>query len=95
MRGRVFTLLDVTWALLQLLSLAAGGLVVDQVGIRPVYWGGGALLFLPASATSAILQLAMWDTHHCVEAWLCDGLLKRLRGGGRQVTNGAYSGRRG
>jgi MFS family permease len=43
-RGRVFTLLDVTWSLMQLLSLAVGGLVVAQVGIRPVYWGGGALL---------------------------------------------------
>jgi MFS family permease len=45
-RGRVFTLLDVTWSLMQLLSLAVGGLVVDQVGIRPVYWGGGVLLFI-------------------------------------------------
>jgi MFS family permease len=46
MRGRVFTLLDVSWSLLQLLSLAVGGLLVDRVGIRPIFWGGGTLLFL-------------------------------------------------
>jgi MFS family permease len=43
-RGRVFTLLDVRWALMQLLPLAVAGLVVARVGIRPVFWGGGALL---------------------------------------------------
>jgi MFS family permease len=53
-RGRVFTLLDVTWSMMQLLSLAAGGLVVDRLGIRPVYWGDGALLFL-----AGILGLAL------------------------------------
>ena len=40
MRGRVFTLLDVTWNSMRLLSLALGGLIVDLVGIRPVFWGG-------------------------------------------------------
>jgi MFS family permease len=54
-RGRVFTLLDVSWALLQLLSLAVGGLLVDQIGIRPVYWGGGTLLFL-----AGLLGLALF-----------------------------------
>lgn len=42
--GRVFTLLDVTWAVMQLVSLAFGGLLVDRVGIRVVYWAGGSLL---------------------------------------------------
>jgi len=43
-RGRVFTLLDVTWNAMRLLSLAFGGVLVDVVGIRPVFWLGGALL---------------------------------------------------
>lgn len=45
-RGRVFTLLDVTWSAMRLLSLAIGGVLVDRVGIRPLYWGGGILLAL-------------------------------------------------
>ncbi len=43
-RGRVFTLLDVSWNALRLLSLALGGVLVDALGIRPLYWAGGALL---------------------------------------------------
>ena len=31
-RGRVFTLLDVTWSAMRLLSLAIGGVVVDVIG---------------------------------------------------------------
>jgi MFS family permease len=57
MRGRVFTLLDVSWSLLQLLSLTVGGLLVDRVGIRAVFWGGGSLLFL-----AGILGLTLF--HH-------------------------------
>src|SRR5919204_7011290 len=45
-RGRVFTLLDVTWAAMRLLSLALGGLVADRVGIAAVYIAGGVLLML-------------------------------------------------
>jgi MFS family permease len=45
-RGRVFTLLDVTWAAMRLLSLALGGLVADRVGISAVYIAGGVLLTL-------------------------------------------------
>jgi MFS family permease len=45
-RGRVFTLLDVSWNTMRLLSLAVGGLVVDTLGIQPLFWGGGALLAL-------------------------------------------------
>jgi MFS family permease len=43
-RGRVFTLLDVIWNTMRLLSLALGGLLVDYVGIQPVFWVGGTLL---------------------------------------------------
>lgn len=45
-RGRVFTLLDVSWSTMRLLSLALAGVVVDAVGIEPLYWFGGALLTL-------------------------------------------------
>jgi MFS family permease len=43
-RGRVFTLLDTTWSAMRLISLAIGGLVVDALGIQPLFWGGGAML---------------------------------------------------
>lgn len=53
-RGRVFALLDVSWNAMRLLSLALGGLVVDRFGIRPLFWGGGALL-----AFAGLLGLAL------------------------------------
>jgi len=43
-RGRVFTLLDVTWAAMRLASLGLGGLLADRVGIAAVYVVGGTLL---------------------------------------------------
>lgn len=57
-RGRVFTLLDVTWQAMRLLSLALGGLLVDAVGVRPVFWAGGTLL-----AVAGVLGLALLDRH--------------------------------
>ena len=45
-RGRVFTLLDVTWAAMRLLSLGLGGLLADRLGISAVYVIGGSLLAL-------------------------------------------------
>jgi MFS family permease len=54
LRGRVFTLLDVTWSAMRLLSLALGGLLVDALGIEPLFWLGGALL-----ATAGILGLVL------------------------------------
>lgn len=53
-RGRVFTLLDVTWHAMRLLSLGLGGLMVDLVGIEPIFWVGGVLL-----ALAGVLGLAM------------------------------------
>ena len=53
-RGRVFTLLDVDWSAMRLLSLAVGALVVDGVGIRTLFWAGGSLL-----AASGLLGLAL------------------------------------
>ena len=54
MRGRAFTLLDVSWSTMRLLSLAVGGLIVDRFGIEPVYWIGGTLL-LAAGALGLVL----------------------------------------
>ena len=61
-RGRVFTLLDVTWAVMQLLSLAIGGALVDRVGIQPVYWAGGGLLLL--AGLLGLVLLGNYDFTH-------------------------------
>lgn len=45
-RGRAFTLLDVTWSAMRLLSLAVGGIAADALGVQPVFWIGGAMLGL-------------------------------------------------
>ena len=55
MRGRVFTLLDVTWSAFRLLSLGLGGLVVDRFGIEPLFWLGGVLLFGAGALGLALL----------------------------------------
>lgn len=49
-RGRVFATMDVLWQAGRLASLAAGGFLADQYGIRVVYYLGGALLIAAASA---------------------------------------------
>jgi len=53
-RGRVFTLLDVTWSSMRLLSLALGAIIVDSLGVRPLFWIGGTLL-----AFAGVLGLVM------------------------------------
>ena len=57
-RGRVFTLLDVSWNAMRLLSLAIGGVMVDVIGIRPVFWTGGGLL-----AAAGLLGLMLLRHH--------------------------------
>ncbi|MBF6592672.1 MAG: MFS transporter, partial [Ktedonobacterales bacterium] len=61
MRGRVFTLLDVTWSLMRLLSLALGGALVDRVGIEPLFWAGGTLLGV--AGLLGLLLLGHDDVH--------------------------------
>jgi hypothetical protein len=39
---------------MRLISLAIGGVVVDAIGIRPLFWGGGMLLML-AGAIGLVL----------------------------------------
>lgn len=45
-RGRVFTLMDMSWSVMEILSISFAGLLADALGIRPVYYLGGALLIL-------------------------------------------------
>jgi len=54
-RGRVFTLLDVTWAAMRLTSLGLGGLLADRLGISAVYLIGGALLILASALGLGLL----------------------------------------
>lgn len=54
MRGRVFTLLDVSWSGSRLVSLAFSALVVDRFGIEPLFWLGGAML-----AAAGVLGLVL------------------------------------
>jgi MFS family permease len=54
-RGRVFTLLDVTWSAMRLVSLGLGAIVVDRLGVEPLYWIGGTLLFLAGALGLALL----------------------------------------
>lgn len=62
MRGRVFTLLDITWNTMRLLSLAAGAVMVDVVGIRPLFWMGGTLLAL--AGVLGVTLLGTYDFRH-------------------------------
>jgi hypothetical protein len=57
-RGRVFTMLDGTWNAMRLVSLALGGLVVDTLGIQPLFWGGGTLLGM-----TGVLGLILLGNH--------------------------------
>jgi MFS family permease len=62
-RGRVFTLLDVSWNAMRLLSLALGGWLVDRAGIQPLFWAGGTLL-----ALAGLLGLGLLGGHNFREA---------------------------
>ncbi|HET9444068.1 MAG TPA: MFS transporter [Acidimicrobiales bacterium] len=44
LRGRVFSLYDVVWQSMRLVSIGAGGVLADTLGIRAVYALGGLLL---------------------------------------------------
>lgn len=57
LRGRVFSAFDLIWQALRLVSLLAGGVLADQLGIRAVYYVG-ALLLLGAAATGAVAARA-------------------------------------
>ena len=56
LRGRVFAGFDMLWQTGRLLSLLPGGLLADTLGIRAVYYLGGALLLAAAWAGWAGLR---------------------------------------
>jgi MFS family permease len=49
-RGRVFSAFDLIWQSMRLTSLLGGGVLADALGIRAVYYLGGALLAAAALA---------------------------------------------
>ena len=55
MRGRVFTLLDVDWSAFRLISLAGGAVIVDRLGVEPLFWLGGSLLIAAGLLGLALL----------------------------------------
>ena len=55
LRGRVFSAFDLIWQSMRLTSLLIGGLLADAVGIRAVYYLGGALLAAAALAGLTLL----------------------------------------
>ena len=57
-RGRVYTLMDLTWNLMRLVSLGLGGIMAEQFGIQVVYYIGGAML-----AGSGLLGLLLLKGH--------------------------------
>ena len=66
-RGRIFTLLDVTWSAMRLLSLVLGGLLVDAVGIQPLFWTGGMLL-----TTAGVLGLVLLGGYNLRTQYLAE-----------------------
>jgi predicted MFS family arabinose efflux permease len=53
-RGRVFAFYDIVWQTGRLISIGAGGILADQLGIRGVYIMG-ELLLLAAGTTGFVL----------------------------------------
>jgi len=43
-KGRVFTLMDMAWSIMEIASIGLAGLLADAIGIRAVYYLGGSLL---------------------------------------------------
>ncbi len=56
-RGRVYTLFDMVWNSMRLLSLALGGLLVDLWGVRVVFYTGGGLLVVAGVSGLLLLKL--------------------------------------
>lgn len=53
-RGRIFSAFDLIWHTLRLVSLLAGGILADTLGVQVVYYLGGLLLLGAALAGVAI-----------------------------------------
>ena len=80
-RGRVFTLLDLSWSAMRLLSLVLGGLIADVLGVRPLVWGSGSLLAL--TGVLGLVLLGRYDFRDCAAdlgKTEGDGCFDRARG---------------
>ncbi len=62
MRGRVFSAFDVIWQSMRLVSLLLGGILADTIGIRAVFYTGGALLI--AAALTGVAASSGSPTRH-------------------------------
>jgi hypothetical protein len=57
--------LFVSWSAIRLLTLTIGGVVVDTLGIRPLFWVGGTLLTL--AGVLGLVLLRSYDFRHTAE----------------------------
>ena len=56
MKGRVFTLMDMAWSVMEIASIGLAGLLVDALGIQAVFYVGGLLLVLAGLAGLVFLR---------------------------------------
>ena len=90
-RGRVFTLLDLSWSAMRLLSLVLGGLIADVLGVRPLVWGSGSLLAL--TGVLGLVLLGRYDFRDCAAdlgKTEGDGCFDRARGRASAQSGGHY-----
>ncbi|GAC1647748.1 MAG: MFS transporter [Ktedonobacteraceae bacterium] len=65
MKGRVFTLMDMSWSVMEIASIGLGGLLADVIGIRAVYYLGGSLLIF--AGLLGLLLLEGYQFNHTSE----------------------------
>ena len=56
MKGRVFTLMDMAWSVMEIASIGLAGLLVDALGVQPVYYLGGGLLIVAGLSGLVLLR---------------------------------------
>jgi len=56
MKGRVFTLMDMAWSVMEIASIGLAGLLVDAWGVQRVYYLGGGLLIVAGLAGLIFLR---------------------------------------
>ncbi len=61
-RGRVFAFYDIVWQTGRLISIGAGGILADQLGIRGVYIMGGLLLLAAGTAGFVLVPRTLMTT---------------------------------
>jgi MFS family permease len=61
-KGRVFTFMDMSWSMMEILSIGLAGFLADTIGIRPVYYLGGSLLIF-----AGILGLLLFGSYQFLQ----------------------------